>query len=538
MRKILLWSLAVATVLSPVSWAADWPSTGGDPQRDGWSQGENILSKEDVDKVKLLYRYKYDNKALGVNDMTTPVVLSRLIGYHGFESLVMTTGSNGAAYAIDADQGLPYFETVFKPMEHVASTPPTTLCPGGQTAALVFPGSTVVSRFGGGGMRTLGEYHTISSDGYVRTLRAQDGQDQMIPPAKMLPANSDITAPNFVQATSTLYAATINGCGGMGNGLYAGKFTPPELPPFPDQPMLKPSKWEFSSFMTNGSGLAGSGGVSASPKGDLIFGTVPSGKGDVAGTYNDTVLGLDGKSLEVKDWFTPSENLPAVKSNIPQVGVTPAVYAEGGKEYVIAGGRDGRIYILDSISLGGSDHHTPLYASKPVVAPSTVGDGVGIFGTFATCVLDNQRWLFVAVHGPVTMEFPGSNGATEHGGILAFKITADHGHPALTPAWSSVDMMAPMAPITGNGLVYALSSGMPTRVAKEDGSPYIASEVEKMSKPAVLYILDGATGKELFSSANGGATTFASSGLALADGRVYFTTHDNELYAYGVPEVR
>ena len=35
-----------------------------------------------------------------------------------------------------------------------------------------------------------------------------------------------------------------------------------------------------------------------------------------------------------------------------------------------------------------------------------------------------------------------------------------------------------------------------------------------------------------------GATTFASSGIAVANGHVYFTTHDNTLFAYGVPEER
>ena len=31
------------------------------------------------------------------------------------------------------------------------------------------------------------------------------------------------------------------------------------------------------------------------------------------------------------------------------------------------------------------------------------------------------------------------------------------------------------------------------------------------------------------------ATTFSSSGIAVAGGRVFFTTHDNTLYAYGIP---
>ena len=57
--------------------AADWPSTGGNPQRDGWSQGETIFSKASVPKVKLLWKYKVDNKAAGAGALTSPIVLSR-----------------------------------------------------------------------------------------------------------------------------------------------------------------------------------------------------------------------------------------------------------------------------------------------------------------------------------------------------------------------------------------------------------------------------------------------------------------------------
>ena len=45
MHKRVLWSLCIAAVTSVCVWAADWPSTGGNPQRDGWSQGETIFSR-------------------------------------------------------------------------------------------------------------------------------------------------------------------------------------------------------------------------------------------------------------------------------------------------------------------------------------------------------------------------------------------------------------------------------------------------------------------------------------------------------------
>ncbi len=538
MRKWVLLSLCAVAGSSACIRAADWPSTGGNPQRDGWSQGETIFSPAAVaaGKVKQLWNYHFDNRPTGLIAMTNPIVLSRLIGYHGFEELVLANGSAGASYAVDADLGVPYFKTPFPPLDPLKPGASTLLCPGGTTSSMVMNGQSAVSRFGGFGganpIARLAPYFSVSADGYVRTLRAQDGQAQMIPPAKLLPANSNVTGLNFSGAT--LYAATINGCGGP-NGLYAGTFTPPKLPPTPDMPLVAPSKWDVTSFLTNGSGFSGTGGVAAGTKNDIVFGTVPDGKGEVAGTYNDTVLALEAKTLTVKDWFTPRDAALTPKPGLPITGITPAVFAEGGKDYVIAGGRNGRIYVLDSTALGGSDHHTPLFASEPLFT-GTQADGTGLFGTFATSVADGQRWVYAAVRGPLATKFAGGNTAPG-GSIVAFKLTVGKGHPTLVPAWSSRDLTTPMAPATANGLVFALSSGMPTRAAKENGSLYAAGEIEKLSKPAVLYILNAETGKELFSTGNG-AASFASSGLAVANGHVYFTTHDNMLYAYGVPEER
>ncbi len=524
MRKWVVWSLCLAAGSSVGVWAADWPSTGGNPQRDGWSQGETIFSKASVSKVKLLWKYKTDNKAIGAGALTSPIVLSRLIGYHGFEELVLTTGTGGAAYAVDADLGVPYFKTPFSSMEKTPAG--SALCPAGQTAPMVMFGQSATSRFGGFGgpnpVARLAAYYSVSPDGYIHTMRAQDGQDQMIPPVKLLPAGSNVTGLNF--AGQTLYAATINNCAGP-NGLYAGTFTPPQLPPTPDLPMVKPSKWDVTSFMTGGSGFAGTAGVTSDTKNDEMFGTVADGKSDVAGTYSDTVLGLDAKTLTVKDWFTPSSAAPAPKAGMPTLGITPAVFAEGGKDYVLAGDRMGRIFILDATALGGSDHHTPLFASEPLLAPGKDGDGTGLYGTFATMTEGSTRWVYVAVRGP------GS------GSIMAFKLSMSAGgRPSLTKAWTSHDLVAPMAPALANGLLFALSSGMPTEVAR-NGKLLTPGEIEKMSKPAVLYIFDAATGQELFSSGNG-AASYSPSGIAVANGHVYFTTHDNMMYAYGVPEER
>jgi outer membrane protein assembly factor BamB len=50
----------------------------------------------------------------------------------------------------------------------------------------------------------------------------------------------------------------------------------------------------------------------------------------------------------------------------------------------------------------------------------------------------------------------------------------------------------------------------------------------------VLYVLDAATGKELWSSAQT-ITSFARAAVAAGSGQVYLATYDNHLYAFGIP---
>jgi outer membrane protein assembly factor BamB len=543
MRRKLLGALCVTTALCATARAVSWPSTGGNPQRDGWAQGETELSAKALaaHQVKLLYKYKFADAGSGLETLSSPIDLTTLIGYTGFHQLLFVGGSSDVAYALDSDLGTLYFKTKFEGAKSSAAKS-TLMCPGGMTAGLVLPGNSAVQRFGGGGggaggFGRLGLLWGVSSDGSLRTMRQQDGNATWIAPAKFVPAESYVTGLNL--AGTTIYAATVNGCGGHPNGLYAAAITPPKLPPMPGEPLAEPAKFDVSSFMTNGSGFAGTGGTAISTRGDIIYGQVAEGHGDVAGTYSDTVLALDGKTLEVQDYFTPSGKLPALKPNVPSAGVTPVVFQMEGKDMIAAGGRDGRIYLLDAASLGGPDHHTPLAMSDAIVQPDQLG-GSGIWGSFATWVdaeNGNTRWLYASIRGKAAMKVPGASAGGNGGAVVAFKVETKDGKPALTPQWMSRDMVSPSAPVTANGLVFVLSTGLMPRLAKNDGPAYSAAEVEKGSKSGVLYILDGATGKELFSSGSD-ATSFANSGLAVANGQIYFTTHDNTLFTYGIPEER
>jgi outer membrane protein assembly factor BamB len=78
--------------------------------------------------------------------------------------------------------------------------------------------------------------------------------------------------------------------------------------------------------------------------------------------------------------------------------------------------------------------------------------------------------------------------------------------------------------------VFAASSGE----FRGGGAASPAKARADRSTPAVLYALDGVTGKELWTSGTT-ITSFARAGLSAGNGQVYVVTYDNTLYAFGIP---
>ncbi|WP_263410843.1 outer membrane protein assembly factor BamB family protein [Terriglobus tenax] len=522
MRRKYLWSACIAVSACATLWAADWPSVGGNAQRDGWARNDKYLTKADAEKgkVKLMYKYKFPNVNAGLDGLSAPIDLTQLIGWAGFKELLFVGGSSNTLYSIDSDLGEKYFETKLgsKP-----TAKPTALCSGGQTASVVMPGNSSGRR---GFQRLAGYVWSVSSDGKLYTARQQDGNAEYVAPVPFVPAGSKVTGLNF--NNNVIYGATVDSCSGD-NGLYAASFTPPVLPDMPDQPLVKPAEYSVTKFLTGGSGFSGTGGVSIGSK-NQVYGMIAEGKGTAAGTYNDTVVALDPKSLEVTDWFTPATSAPALKKGV--AGVTPAVFQMASKDYVLAGGRDGRLYLLDGDKLGGTDHKTAVATSEPVFTPDGVTSFYGNFATWEDESASNARWVYASVRGATTAKV-GANGPAASGSIVAFKIESKDGAVTITQQWVSRNLVTPAAPIVGTGLVLALSTGE-APVVKKDGSLASIAEVVKGSKPATLYFLDAATGKEVWSSGTQ-ITSFGVGGLGYANGRAYVPTYDNTVYAFGVP---
>ena len=178
-------------------------------------------------------------------------------------------------------------------------------------------------------------------------------------------------------------------------------------------------------------------------------------------------------------------------------------------------GKDGTLVLLDSTSLGGPDHHTPLAQTDTVAKAAKRGawESLATWQDKAGAI-----WVFASIVGPVAPDakFATTNGTATHGSIVAFKVEEKDGRPVLTPSWISRDLRNPAPPAIANGVVFALDGGNSTT-------------------HATLYALDAATGKQLYSSGDAIETYTHLAGMSIGDGHVFFTTHDNTLYSFGIP---
>ena len=101
----------------------------------------------------------------------------------------------------------------------------------------------------------------------------------------------------------------------------------------------------------------------------------------------------------------------------------------------------------------------------------------------------------------------------------------------MQPGWASRNLVSPLTPTIINGVVFATSSGE----FRTSDSKMTAAQRAARSGKAVIYALDGATGKELWNS--GTTITSFTRGAALSGGmgQIYLTTYDGTIYAFGFP---
>jgi hypothetical protein len=381
------------------------------------------------------------------------------------------------------------------------ATPPAPPAPGGRAgqAAERIPGAPRREEGGAFGMlfRPSGVGYVVSSDGMLHVLGLASGKD-LQRPAPFLPPNARWSAP--VAVDTTLYTATSGNCGGAPSGVWAIDLDSDAKP--------------VVSWKTNGGGVVGE--VAFTPDGTLIA-AIGSGQATDDGKANarvNSIVALDPKTLQLKDWFTQPT---------AEFVTGPTILRHNGKDIVAAATKDGRILLLDAASLGGSNHSTPLYASKPLVAGGSSVSG-GALATWQQPTPETT-WILLPVTGRLSAESPITNGAVTGGAVVALKLADAGGALSLTPGWTSHDLISPATPIIVNGVVFTLATGTPSTTAGRDG-------------PAVVHAYDGGTGKRLWNSGKAMTTSASPGSMWSGLGQIYVGAQDGTLYAFGFNDER
>ncbi len=512
MKLVILLALCGACALNAQR-TTDWWTFGGDAQRDNFGKNEQSFTKDDVKDFRLLWERKLTD-ANRHESLFPPVVLGRLIGYRGFKELAFIAGSDNHLWAIDADLDRMYWSKHF---DGDSKGGKSKACAGNLTAVPVLPGPVVfrartnetpaqkksrsaASRFG-----RAEPIYVLTGDGILRQVNQADGED-LNPPVPFL--HSGAMAEALTISEDTVFTATQSGCG---EDAAVWSIDTSETAPQP------------KSFKL-GADIAGMAGLAMGSDGKVFVQTRDGSFDPNAGKFGGSLVALN-PDLTLSDYFVmpASESKPAHASQLNQTG--PLLFTYKGQEMVVAANQDGRLYLLKSSGIGSDDHHH--YLSRSMVIPQLTGNSAhGIWGGLSSFEdTDGSRYVLAPVWGPLSEELrkaiPGAD--APNGSIVAFKLSADADAPTLTPAWVSHDLESPVPPIVAKGAVFALANGTYSADKMRSGK----------GSHAVLYVLDAATGQEMFSTKDQVKSAGSLTGLTVVNGRAYFTTVDNTVHVFG-----
>jgi outer membrane protein assembly factor BamB len=511
LRHAMLWFALGAVV---PTYASDWLSFGGDPQRTGWAQGEKDINPSNAKDLTLLWKASLENQPRELNSLTAAVAAEWVVTPKGMKEIVVVGGASDNLFALDAETGTLLWKKTFTP-DSKPKQDPFWLCPNALNATPL-----IAKR----GLDVM--VYTISSDGKLHSLDIHNGEDKT-PPVQFVPAFSKNWSLGLYH--NVLYTTTSQGCNGAKSGVYAMDLGTPD------------KKIAFFQASPNGAGVWGRAGAVISPSGFVYAQTGDGEYNASSGKFPDTILQLSGRDLKLVDYFTPSNHSYLTRKDLDSGSMSAVYFKFKDWELLGSGGKEGVISLLDAKAIGGGDHKTPLYRSPLWVNEEADFAGKGFWGSFATWQDEaGARWLAVPALGVASTKAPPFahvNGDAPNGSIMVFQVQEKDGKPTLTPAWISRDMNAPDPPIVANGVVYAVSTGEFNRQWKPDGGLFNSKErAAQHTGNAVLYAFDSSTGKELFSSGTTmpGWTHF--SGISISGGRIYVTTYDSTVYAFGLKQ--
>lgn len=496
---------------------ADWLTDGGDVERTGWQKNETILSTTSVKNMKLLWKTRLDNEARQMHNLLPVLIAGRVTTDKGPKEIVLVTGVTDNLYALDAANG----ELIWKHRFQTDWNPPVggrgagILCPGGITATPVIgpadaPGKYII--------------YAAAWDGTLRRLDLATGKE-IKPPAKFMPPNGKPYALNL--RNNVIYVHTAQGCGGNPNMVYIYDLATDKV----------------GSWGPAGGGMWGRTGGAIDSKGVMYTGTGDGPWNPENGVYGNGIIGVAQdpvtKAAKLVDYFAPKNAEWLFKRDL-DMQVSCAIFKYKGKELMVDSGKEGVMYLMDTESIGGDDHRTPLYTTPLYCNEEVNFASAGVWGSLASWEdAKGARWVLTPFWGPKHSKFkaPIEHGIVKKGAILAFKVQDKAGKYWLEPAWISRDMDRAEPPVIANGVIFAYGSGEDTDQARFDiGLAYNHDAKYRIagSHKAVLYALDAQTGKELWNSGDQIASWSHWGGLSVANGKVYINTFDGYQYCFGV----
>lgn len=519
----LLLLLGSAADLGPSSQAqsgklADWLTDGGDVERTAWQRNETILSTTSVKNMKLLWKTKLDNEPRQMHNLLPVLIASNVKTASGPKQIVLVTGVSDNLYGLDAETGAVLWKRHFE----TDWVPPAG---GGRGAGILCPGGITATPVIGRG-KAEGEYivYAAAWDGTLRRVDLATGKE-IAPPSKFMPPNGKPYALNLYK--NSIYVHTAQGCGGNPNMVYIYDLATDKV----------------GSWGPAGGGMWGRTGGAIDSKGVMYTGTGDGPWNPENGVYGNGIIGVKQdpatKAGKLVDYYGPSNAEWLWKRDL-DMQVSCAIFPYKGKELMVDAGKECVVYLMDTESIGGDDHRTPLHRTPLICNEEVNFASAGIWGSMATWEdSKGTRWVLTPFWGPKHSKWkaPIENGPVKWGAIAAFKVMDKAGKYWLEPAWLSRDMNRAEPPVIANGVIFAYGSGEDTDQAAYDiGLAYNhdARNRIKNSTKAVLYALDAQTGKELWNSGDTIASWSHWGGLSVANGRVYINTFDGYQYCFGI----
>ena len=412
MRMFALAAVAVGCVFAQRG--VDWVTGANDAHRSSWVRMDAKINSASMQKpgFGLLWKMKMNGMARQMSSLMPPSLLEFYISYRGFRSLAFVGNASGTVTGIDIDLARVEWE---KSLAQPAGAS-TVACPGGITSGVVrvvnslaFPSPAGGSGIGRGtpaksgvglpdegavtlkappmprpgpppgakprpGVRAsepinmfaprIQYAYFLTGDGKFHFLYVSNG-DEPNPAIDFLPPGAN--AQGLIVFEKVAYVTTVNGCGGVDNGLWSL-----------DLETRQVKHWKTA-------GVVGTAGYAFGPDGTIY----------VSGA--DEVAALDLKTLAVKGSFKPSGL---------QFTSSPVVFEFKGKDLLAVTTNDGAMHAIDTADLSKPLASTPPFAAKDFAAGAVASwqDAAGVRWILGPAGGNVSAWKLVEKNGGVAFE--------------------------------------------------------------------------------------------------------------------------------------